>query len=658
MPATARAQSPRELPREFRAGLRAAAVAVVTVLLVAAIRALGGVAALDERIDAGEAAILEGIGVSHEPSDAVLIVAGDPATVAAWGTPPWPRERLEALLAAIAAGRPEQVVVLGHAPMFVPSEDPRLVQGESSWVRVDERRPGAWGRRLALGPDATLRELGRRSERVPPIPATLPIAWASAPRVASLPAHAVADGRLPAATFTGRVIVLGLTDPAHARLLATSRGRQSPVEVEARALAGLLDERPGPLGPWQAWAVDGLLAFALVVGLRRASIGAVLRGAGVGLLGLAGIDLLACAAPEALGTGLPRLGLAGPGLTLLVAAIVYALAELAAVRARVEEAGRTLADALAPTPTPAPARAEPEASPEPGSALQSGPRFWSELAEAAADHASALLGGPVAVTLLERRGRSHALEARASAGGRSSPGTLPFDLRRSPLRGAWLTGRAGWSALGSPRGRVVVPLLAVHAGLLGVAVIEPNTSARPSATALAGCDRLGRLLADTIVRRRRRQAVGAGERAWTLADALAQLDAGLTMVRDEHRWTLDLIAALPVRVAIATIGGELEWVDPRLRRALGDRCPGLFLAGGPDPHLVDVLARLTGARRPDARARIREVVLTGAPVALPVARGDWWLVPLELPAERPGLAAGAVAHLALLDRRPPAEGRR
>src|SRR5690554_7554260 len=58
-----------------------------------------------------------------------------------------------------------------------------------------------------------------------------------------------------------------------------------------------------------------------------------------------------------------------------------------------------------------------------------------------------------------------------------------------------------------------------------------------------------------------------------------------------HRWALELLEQLPVRALIATVWGEIEFIDPRLDRDLARRYPGLLSEDAPEHNLRTVLAR-------------------------------------------------------------------
>jgi hypothetical protein len=685
------------IPRELANWLRFATLVAVALLLVRGGEAVGLVSQVDTCVEDRQIALAHALGVSRESSDAVIVIAGDRETIAAWGPPPWPWERLDPLLAAIEAGEPDRIVVLGHAPMFdratssprfdlaasIPGFDPAALQVSDVHLRVlglggtstswAEPAADAGVHALRLGPNATLRELGRVSERVPEVPELLAIRWATpVHRLPVIPAEQVAAGRIPPSTFAGRVVVLGVTDPVHAHPLATPLGPLSPVEIEAHALSGLLDGRVAAGQP-RAWSYLGCaaLAIVLVFALGRARLGVVVLGASLGLatmfaLGFAGtLDWATSGLRFDWATSGPRfdratsspgfdwatLELGRPILTVAATLVGFAVAEFGPLGARLRRARARVVHELA----------RDSASADLG---------WAELAELATHYANAVLGGELATTLLERVGSSARVVVRAGAPSDSSaPEPEPsktLDLRRAPLRSVWLTARASLSSAvvlaaepGSrlgPRKTLIVPL--AEAGVLvGVWLIHLPERATPSADAVARCERLGRQLAAAIVRRRLREGLDPldiDRRRPSLTAELALIEAGLTRLRDEQRWALELLEQLPVHAAIATVWGELEFVDPRLREALERRCPGLFVAQGAPPNLVDILARLTGTGRAEARAWMQAVVRDGVThelaaippqPATPAPR--WLLAPLELSADRPELGP-SVEHLLLI----------
>src|SRR5690606_32733831 len=124
-------------------------------------------------------------------------------------------------------------------------------------------------------------------------------------------------------------------------------------------------------------------------------------------------------------------------------------------------------------------------------------------------------------------------------------------------------------------------------------------------------ERLGQQMANALIRRRERQALRDQGSQARLRDQIETIVGGLRLLHEEHRWALELLEQLPVRALIATVWGEIEFIDPRLDRDLARRYPGLLSEDAPEHNLRTVLARLTGKSVDEAHRLMRKVVRDG-----------------------------------------------
>ncbi len=655
-----RAGSPRELAQLLRAASRVAiALAVVFVLDV-----VGAIAAIDDGLRSRYVTLAESVGASRESSELIVVVAGDRDTVEAWGPPPWPAERLAELVEQIDAGDPDMIAALGHTQMFTRDEQlDALLEDHGAGLLLpsaDEQLHSPWTSGglehgdLVLGDDSSLAEIAVRSDRLAPLPERLPVHWLTpASRLPVVPAHQVASGKIPARTFARRVVLLGVTDPSYAMPIATPVGLLSPVEVEAHALTGFADGRVwltiSPL--WSYLGCAGLAALLLML-LGRA------RGPRmtIGVLALAPIVLLVDFALYE--RGLVRLG---SGHALLTIAAIWmshwiyeatvTFVELRRLRTRV------LREAAA-------AQNRSEEDDDVG--------FWDDLAELGAEYAQEVVGGAAAATVIERKEHGWALAVQASAKlDRDSHAYIAnhehLDLRRAPFRSVWLTLRASWTADLLPRGptfgerqTLIVPL-EDDGELLGLWLVHLSVDgddAQLDREELATFERLGQQMATALVRRRERQALLDQSGDTSMTGHVETIVGGLRMLHDEHRWALELLEQLPVRAIIATVWGDLEFVDPRLRSDLARRYPGLFSEDMPEQNLRAVLARLTGSSLEDAHRLMRKVVRNGVAIELDAVpgiedSGDVWVmsrIQSKRSIDLPGFKPAVNEHILLMAR--------
>src|SRR5690606_26314762 len=189
-----------------------------------------------------------------------------------------------------------------------------------------------------------------------------------------------------------------------------------------------------------------------------------------------------------------------------------------------------------------------------------------------------------------------------------------------------------------------------HGQLLGIWLLHSSAWTLIDRDDIETFERLGRQMAGALIRRRERAALREQAGRARLREQIETIVGGLRMLRDEHRWALELLEQLPVRAMIATVWGELEFVDPRLRSELARRYPGLFCEDLPEQNLRVVLARLTGKSFEDAHRLMRNVIGNGVEIELEAVPGiddpgdDIWVLSrirsqrgIDLPGFKPAL---------------------
>ncbi len=213
----------------------------------------------------------------------VVLVAVDAATLEAWGGPGRAASQLAIVRTKLAVDRPALVVDTACALASPPCSSDRAVAaaGGSGVLELSERelarcflrgplgivrsvtlgagdQPSAFARiasranlELRQGASATLRLAPRRDDQ---------------PAVSAV---AVASGSVPAGTFSGRIVVLGITAPGATGTVETTVGPLTVADVLAQTLDQLSQSRlPTPFGPIATASLCALAALAVLL-LRR-----------------------------------------------------------------------------------------------------------------------------------------------------------------------------------------------------------------------------------------------------------------------------------------------------------------------------------------------------------------------------------------------------
>jgi CHASE2 domain-containing sensor protein/GAF domain-containing protein len=639
-------------PRELGAAIQFALVVVAALLVVFALDYAGLVGAINDGLDARWARLGAAAGNERRTNAVVLLVAADEETIDGpidpWGPPPWPAARLEQLLEQIEGTGAVLVAEAGHTRLFAPGPElDRLIDARGVlFARSDERGASPWSGLglehgdIVLGSDSRMHWLARAAN-LPAIGERLPVHWlVPKSRLPMVSLHEAASDDNLRGAFRSRIVLVGMTDPRYEMRLDTPVGRLTPAEIEAHALTGVTDG--------VVWAdVPVAVIYIALAGFAAVFLWVVRRsGSGKTIaFAVASTTLVLVVDFACYHRGIVRLG-AGYGLlTILAVGSSHWLNEaretfvgLRALRARVlrEAAGK-------------------------GTSADDEQGFWSDLAELGAEYARETLAGAAACSVIERGNGSWTLTVRASADlDEDSHAALSkregLDIRRAPFRTPWLTLRAGWAVDVLPRsaryGRrksLIVPL-EDESELLGLWLIHVADDHDVSVQDIETFERLGRQMAVALVRRRERIALREQGTHTRLRDYMDTIVGGLRMLRDEQRWALELLEQLPVRALIATVWGEIEFVDPRLKDDLIHRYPGLFSPDQPADNLRVVLARLTGQSMDEANRLLRKVVHEGVEIELDAKPGledpgdDVWVLSrirskrgIELPGFKPAV---------------------
>jgi CHASE2 domain-containing sensor protein len=655
-----RTQGHAASPRELGTAIRAAVLVCLALLTVCLLDLLGVVASIDDGLQTRWVRLGEAAGPVQPTNAAVLLVAADAETIAEWGPPPWSHERLAELIEKVEDADPVLIAEAGHVRLFEPSKEvDQLIRDHGLLVtRSDEPRSSPWSGiglehgEIVLGENSRL-HLIARAAGFEAFGERLPVHWlVPSSRLPVLPLHeVVADQHMQRSAFTQRVILIGATDPEYELLLDTPIGRLSPAEIEAHALIGLADgNASAQLSRPRAYMLCSGFALLLLWAFTR------LPGSRTTVLLITSCVLVLVLDYVCYQRGIIRLGSAHALLTAVSIGVGY----------WVHEAIETISG-LRQLRT----RVLREAAGKPSSADGGDERgFWDDLAALGSEYARETLGGAAATTIIEREGSSWALTVRASGGLDADSHTFierrdALDLRRAPFRTPWLTLRAGWAVDMLPSGprfgkrkTLIVPL-EDEAELLGLWLIHVADDLEVSGPDCETFERLGRQMASALVRRRERIALREQAGNNRLRDYVDTIVGGLRMLRDEQRWALELLEQLPVRALIATVWGEIEFVDPRLQADLTRRYPGLFSADTPDDNLRVVLARLTGKSVEEANRLLRKVVAEGVEIELDAQPGiedpghDVWVlsrIRSKRGIDLPGFKPAVHEHILLMAR--------
>jgi hypothetical protein len=484
----------------------------------------------------------------------VVLVALDASTITAWGSPPWPAERVNAMFAAIQAGGPRAVGIAG---------DPRLIMG-------NERVPAGL---VPVETRTATNYVGKRG---------LP----------TLSAAQVASGEIPSTTFTGKHVVVGVTAKPYAPLVATPIGPLTAAQDQAQALASIADGASWTVVPgWLRLLVIALMAMTAMIASRKAETMWTLAITSALALGALVLDYVLFAT-----------GVALFGATTVLAATWVALAferlrERRVIRQLVSELGVWTRQRLAL------ASMRVDVSDEQA--------YWQRVARLAQLYLEC--SSTIVAELPANRMR---LEVRAIHGTTDSQiADRELDVRKNPLRTAHLLHTHVWHdsfIAGGTTSTLLVPLV-VRGKTIGFWII--NFEGRPrdhlQASHLDLVRTLALELALAIDRRKQQTAVAADGLVQRLIGR-GPLAAELGEIRQHVRWQTqhqqDLLAlgeSMPFGVFVATLWGEIRYMNT----AMKDLCS----LEGLDPadtgqSLPDVLGRLTAMQSEEVHDNLRRLV--------------------------------------------------
>jgi hypothetical protein len=592
----------------------AAAITALVMVLVYVMSVIG----IDTALDARARRFFYDMRGRRPPSASVLFVAIDQDTAHEWGGGPWTWERYDALIGKILAGNPELIAVLEPGPRVIAEagelppdlvaaiDDGRLLMPVPTFgfgqPRVSLDASGVveavdLGSASALeGPTITaeiVRRLGGR-----PATGRLGVNFIGPPdALPTLPAHHVARGEVPAKTFEGRVVVIGMRGERFTANVPTPVGPMSPAEVHAHALHGLVEHvtwRRLPFG-----VEVGLVLFcagAAVIGLRRA------RSPILATITLIAVALLVVTLAYWLfARHAIELGVAAPLSALALGAVGGLLLERHDAQRDVTELRRTVARRIGAQ------RDEDLAAPHDRfvDALRSyftvESTVWAELPPGRwhLDLAGWWGAGPDAV--LERR----------------------RDVRRDPWRQPYASHRPEWSNRAflkdDSQKTLIVPLVA-FGRLHGFWILNVKKDVQISDAQLRLLTALTNQLALERERRLTRpEAEGGGVALGsTLVDAVHAVhneSLRLGQIHDRH---LAVLEHLPVGVLVASLWGQVEYSNQAMRRFL----VGAGMDTPDDLGLVELLQRLTGVDAGAVRDVVRELASGGAAVRLEARVAD------------------------------------
>jgi CHASE2 domain-containing sensor protein len=600
-PQTRRTSKLADTPRRaLHLGTRLGA-ALVVVLLGSA---LGLWAAGDARL----VEIFYGVRGARASQQQVLLVAVDDETVTAWGSPPYGWDRLAPLVAAILHGAPSVAAFAEPAGRLARTDAaPADVTAALAAHRLIAPAPlgtagapaEATGDALPVADTLTsaiLDASGLHASRDP-----LPIDYLGG-GLPVVSAARVAAGELPAATFTGKVVLIGMSARGLSATVATPVGPATPAEIQAQALLGLTDG--------VAWRVPGAAArglLAILIGL--ATLIVVARVDETRALGLCAAAALALVLLSYLlfARGAVLFGPSAPIATVLAAAFVHGFLERRALRAGLADLGRDLRlrtglDTLGPD-----------------SRNDASSAFWLRIAELARQYLDCR--SSIVAELVP--GRWH-LTFRVLVGASlTDVAEQRRDVRRGSFHRALVTLSPVWQDdfMAEPLGlrTLLVPLSAQHHlcgfWILSFPADEEIETARHKLIAI--------LAHQVAIAVERRQAAGARpEGGHPLVDLLGpgRLEADLGAVGVElrrlaadKRGLAALLDGVPFGILVATVWGEVRYANLALRKLLAEVGESRVQSLG----LGDVLSALASADKDALLAGMRRLVRERAPLRLP-----------------------------------------
>jgi CHASE2 domain-containing sensor protein len=590
-----------DVPYRGLALLGKLAAALVVVLVG---EALGLWAAADERLVATFYAV-RGARASQQ---AVILVAVDDETMARWGPPPYGWDRLGALTAAVARGGPSVVALVEPGQRLARAEIPPRAASEAM----------ATGRLLAPAPVGTSLPPPATAVDALPVAATLtaeilarsglhatrdplPIDYLGGDSLPEVSAARVAAGDLPAATFAGKVVLVGITARAATTTLPTPVGPLAPAEIQAQAILGLTDgvawRIPGAGARWLLAAAVGLAVLLITARFDETRALILFAAAALALVVL-------CYLLFARGVAL--LGPSLAAATALAAVLVQGFVERRALRGGLAELARDLRlrvglDSLGPD-----ARSDAAAA------------FWVRIAELARLY----LDCRSSIVAELPPGRWH-LAFRVLVG--TSIAELREqrrDVRRGAYHRAHLALGQVWQDdfMAEELGQrtLLVPLV-VATRLTGFWILNFPAAFELEPAQQKLVDILARQIALAVDRR---QTALARPESHPLVELLAPsrleeklggLGADLRRLGADKRGLATLLDGLPYGVLVATLWGEVRYANRALVKLLAEEGESRVQTMG----IGEVLLALSVAQKDEVYGGLRRLVREQAELSLP-----------------------------------------
>ena len=590
-----------ELPR--RLGILAAKLAVV-LGVVALLSALGLWDVTDALLERQYYA-LRGARASQQ---SVVLVGIDEETVARWGAPPYAWDRLDPLIVAIHLGRPVLTAVVEPGPRLVRPETPTaeiqkavfarrlLVPAPAGGSAPPELRAGTGGAvdsvvlRTGAGGATLTDEILQRSGLSAAGP-TLPVNFVGENGLPVVSAARVATGSIPGGTFEGKIVLLGIVAPGVAGEVTTPIGAMTPAEVHAHALLGLTDGVAWRrTSGWARWILLGLLAAAVLLLVPQVDENRALAilGGAAALLLLADYLLFA--------RGVVRWGASAAVFSLVAAALVSGFHERRRLRGALADVAREIRlrsglEALGRDPA------------------RDDSAFWLRVAELArlyTDCKSSIVAElppdrwHLSLRVITGASLEHIQEKRR-------------DVRRGPYRRAHLTLTPVWQDdfMSARRGEktLLVPL-AVSTRLCGFWILNVPVDAHLEPAQVKLVSALARQVSLAV---ERRQAGGTvDERSLPerllgdgrLGDELDAVGDDVKRLARDKRGLAGLVDTLPFGVLVATLWGEVRYVNGAMRRLAAEEGVERLTAMG----VTDVLTSLTPQTKDEIHDGLRRLV--------------------------------------------------
>ncbi len=525
--------------------------------------------------------------------DPVVFVSIDEHTAQSWGPPPWRWRRYESMLESILAENPRVVGLLEPGPRVVAEQvpyvlTPALQRGlEQKRLVLPSPNPGLGQPELGVGPYRGVEFVSLHSGSSEHAVTADIIAAAGLPvpteerlwvrylggmhSLPTVPAHRISSGEIPGQTFRDRIVIVGLRGERFAPQVATPIGAMSPAEVHAYAMRGLANDAVwAPMPPWATWLLRLGLVLVCLVTLPRLGVRGAMTFLGSLCIGIVLLDYLLFTG------GIVRLGGSGLMGAVGLAAFFSWLTERYNVQRELIELTAWASRRLE--------LADVDGEEDALNAL------WLRFSRASRAFIrcdSALLG-----ELPE--GRWHLRFTLALHTEPEMIDEMRRDIGREPYKSAFMSHQAVWSDRFMKREleqkTLLVPLSSFNR-ILGIWVLNFPCDQEVSSSTMEVIDTFARQLTLTLERRRIRRllAVRTSRREGFLLQPIQKARSTMQYFSHEQRSLAQMFNSLPVGVLVATLWGQVEYVNTAMRRFLAT-----FDVDGPEnADLLDLLTVLT-----------------------------------------------------------------